>query len=115
MGSCSLSIAVELQCPPPTIILPRCHQGLCCSSNQNWSLGLAVKGRAQPVPFWLPACGGALGVKSSLCSSDITCGCHGDVSHGEGVIGERSRAGMLSSFQPYTKLQMLGECMELQP
>lgn len=54
-------------------------------------------------------------MKSSLCSSDITCGCHGDVSHGEGVIGERSRAGMLSSFQPYTKLQMLAERMELQP
>lgn len=40
----------------------------------------------------------ALGVKSSLCSSDITHGCHGNVSHGEGVIGERSGAGMLGSF-----------------
>lgn len=30
----------------------------------------------------------ALGVKSSLCSSDITRGCHSNVSDGEGVIGE---------------------------
>lgn len=40
----------------------------------------------------------ALGVKSSLCSSDITHGCHGNASHGEGVIGERSGAEMLCSF-----------------
>lgn len=51
---------------------------------------------------WLAAGKGtletALGVKSSLCSSDITHSCHGNISHGEGVIGERSGAGMLGSF-----------------
>lgn len=48
------------------------------------------------------------GVKSSFCSSDITHGCHGNVSHEEGVIGERSGAGMLSSFWSCASLRSGG-------
>lgn len=64
----------------------------------GWSSPVGSRGSTA----WLAAGEGtlepALGVKSSLCSNDITRGCHSNISHGEGVIGERSGAGMLGSF-----------------
>lgn len=57
----------------------------------------------------------ALDVKSSLCSGDITHGCHGNVSHGEGVIGERSGAGMLRSFWSCANLHGGGRIRPISP